>query len=414
MTACISPNSMKDLVLSPSHRCPRVWQIPWTLSRLTISGLLSVLSCTLQSCDAGSRPANHVVGRQPVRIHSPEPESVSGLSQWHLTETLRIPVTGSLEPGLIESVDDIATDKRGVIYLLDRRNKKIVQFDSRGKFVRVVPRSRILQDPIGIATDRVGRLWIVDPAGPRYLRVDSSGEAQSFARSVRGYSVPWRGGIAKDGQFYDVSLTNAAGSPQEIVIYDTDLHIVRAVRIPKLSTVQTFTFGREPYTTTASVPFTGELLWSYDGDQRIWIANSAEYSLFVLDLKGDTLNIIDRSYQSIPIKDAERDSAIRALSWFVRSGGRIAENRIPTVHPALRALFLDGNLFVWVVPRTDRDHAEAQFDVFTSAGQLTAIVHVGRQLITNPLPRIVNGFLYAAIKDSLGRIDIARFQISRK
>jgi hypothetical protein len=374
--------------------------------------ILIGLAILLLACDTNF-DSRSLVRSEPTRIRNAAPDSASRLPQWHLSVAFRVPISNRRDSSGVTSVDDIAIDRQGLIYILDRETKRVGTYNSQGQFARTLPTGEThLQDPIGIAIDSSRRTWIVDAGLRRYLRVDSSGAAQEFARQLEGYSVPWRGGFGKAGRLYDVAPSSSS-QPQTLVLYDDNLRVIERAPLPQSDPTKMFNVRRGGFTTTASIPFSGETLWIYDGDRSIWYVNSARYSLFVLNLRGDTLRIVDRDYRYIPVTALQRDSAVHSLHWFERAGGVIERTRIPTQHPAIRAIVLDGNSAVWVVPQSETDRTETEFDIFDLTGRLVAIAKLGRQLVTPPLPRIVGDSLYAVYKDNVGGVDVGVFRITR-
>jgi tripartite motif-containing protein 71 len=83
-------------------------------------------------------------------------------------------------PGSFNSPDQVAVDARGRVYVADRQNNRVEEFDSRGHLLAVIGSAGVapgeFSGPRGVAVDRRGDLYVADSANNRIEKFSDSGQ----------------------------------------------------------------------------------------------------------------------------------------------------------------------------------------------------------------------------------------------
>src|SRR5690606_2659989 len=98
------------------------------------------------------------------------------------------------------------------------------------------------------------------------------------------------------------------------------------------------------------VPFSPALRWRLSPRGEIWLGITDRYRLHRLNFAGDTLRIIERMSEPVPVTALDRATALEGLTGFIQQGGTVDERRIPNVKPAFRVFSVDTEGYLWVRP----------------------------------------------------------------
>lgn len=158
-----------------------------------------------------------------------------------------------------------------------------------------------------------------------------------------------------------------------------------------------------------TVPFTPGLVWSFDPRGYNWLGVTTPYRIYQTRLRGDTVRIVERAYEPVPVASGEKDSAVASLKSFTDQGGEVDPSRIPDVKPAFAGFFLDDRGHLWVEPVVNREESRG-FDVFDPEGRYLGRVHSGFRLLSNPTFR--GDRLYGVTEDESGIPYIVRARIT--
>lgn len=300
----------------------------------------------------------------------------------------------------------------GHLYLLNRARKVVSIIDSTGQMIGPL-HTGPLMDPIGVTIDTSGTVVIADERAGTYIRVLNGQPISAMRRLGRGYAVPWRGGFDHRNRLYEVFPGANDHESPALILYDSSGRPEASASLPILPAHNTFVHVTDGSTTVAAIPFSGQLLWEFDGMQTIWSANSSEYEIASQRFNGDTIEVVKRAYMPFQVGADASDSARRQLEWFEKLGGQVDARMIPRLRPALRALAVDDSGYVWVMPQTNPVQALTEFDIFGHDGHLRATALLTVQSLDTPRPRIIHGFLYMAFIDSTGTTYFGRFAINR-
>ncbi|MBT8398175.1 MAG: hypothetical protein KJN92_14480, partial [Gemmatimonadetes bacterium] len=139
----------------------------------------------------------------------------------------------------------------------------------------------------------------------------------------------------------------------------------------------------------------------------LWVAITDQYRLLRLSPGGDTLRVVTKPFDPVPVTAEERD---RALDGLRDVGAQVSRFDVPDSKPAIADLFVDDEDHAWVVPVLPGDLTGSMAEVFDAEG-----VFLGRVELPLPLPvspvTIQNASLTTVTEDSLGVPYVVQFQI---
>lgn len=333
---------------------------------------------------------------------------------WTLAEEARIGSVDSEGPDLFGQVTALEADPLGRIYVLDGQAQEVRVFNPDGTHLRTIGRKGggpgEFKQAIGMLWAPDGRLWVVDPSNARYSVIDTAGRyVSAHRRTIGGYAVPWRGGFDTEKRFYELGVVSGAnGARRAAIRFDAAMAPADTAELPDYEG-EVFEHRRERMYMAADVPFTPVMVLHLADDGTVWSGVSDRYRIHRHRLGGDTLRVVERAFRPLPVTAAERDTALRGLSWFTEQGGRVDGSRIPDTKPAYEGFFTDDQGSLWVRPATARADLNRVFDVFDAEGR-----YLGRVRSPFPLPRdpvFRGGKLYAVTTDELGVQYVVRMRV---
>jgi hypothetical protein len=331
---------------------------------------------------------------------------------WRIVEDLRIGALEGDEAAVFGRIASLAVDGAGRIYVLDRQAQDVRVFGPDGRHVRTVGRKGggpgEFTGADFIAIDRAGNLWVADRAGYRVTRFDTSGTyLADHPRRGPGF-FPEFVGLAPDGSLWD--LWRVYDERRQLLGHSL-FHLVSGsyrdtLPLPDFAQPQWQIVQRRGTTTMVlnfPVPFTAAELLAVDPSGSVWLANSAEYRLTLLDRTGDSARVVARSHPPVPVTPSDRKRAVaRYRKDFEASGSRLDESLVPSEKPAMRALVVDDRGFLWVAPYTADDSAAVVFDIFDPDGRYLGTVPTPvTPARLRPLPVVRGTALYYVAADEL-------------
>ncbi|MBI4544206.1 MAG: hypothetical protein HY703_03310 [Gemmatimonadetes bacterium] len=381
----------------------------------------------LAACGAGDHADGRWVGTADtlpggtVQVSNPATGVWDSSTAWRLVEELRI---GSLEgagPEVFGQIGDLSVDEYGRVYVLETQAREIRVFAAHGEHVRTIGEKGggpgEFESPVGMEWDPQGRLWVVDPANARYSAFDTAGAfLTSYPRPIASHSVPWMGGVDTAGRLYDyLFVFGAAGSlvrfGPDLQPEDTfDLPYHRGERFEKTSVSKGGGISR----IAASVPFTAVLEWLFDPRGYLWFGVSDAYRVYQRRLEGDTVRIIERQYEAVPLTSKDREDALERLKWFTSQGGEVDLSRLPDRKPAFADFFVDADGFLWVNPSVPAGEEHAPWDIFDPEGRYLGQIRPPFRLSSTPPPVVRGNLLYGVTRDELDVGYVVRARIAGK
>ncbi len=187
-----------------------------------------------------------------------------------------------------------------------------------------------------------------------------------------------------------------------LVRFDEGMNPVDTIRVPRYpGEREFFELRSDDGWMRAGIRFSPSLTWRFVPTGHIWFALTGEYRIFQRTLGGDTLRIITREFEPLPVTEEDVDSAMADLEWFMRQGGKVDRSRFPSVKPALQTLYLDDEGDIWVLPLTAEAEPGRVFDVFDPQGRYLGRVQMPFQLHRFPPPIIRGGMMYGITRGEL-------------
>ena len=232
-------------------------------------------------------------------------------------------VGGMVGSGPVIGILDMAVDNSGNVYLADNYyyrfynfiNGRILKFDSNGKFITEWERADVWWQPMGIAVDNMGSVYVADRVNKEIVKFDSNG----------GFITKWGGRGSGTGQFSELWAIAVDSASNVYVNAD--------------SQIQRFDSGGGFITKWGS--YGGDIL-QFGGSVEIAVDNSG--NVYVADSVNNRIQIFPPN-PSIMLhlnNDSFRPDGILDLSIDIWAG---TDNYIADAYLALLAP--DGRLFFW-------------------------------------------------------------------
>lgn len=376
---------------------------------------LVIAACAKSDRSAGWTGSVDTLASGTLVVKNPETALWDSASEWRMEEDLRIGSAEGSGPDTFGSIADIAVDSAGHIYVLDRQAKNVRVFNAAGAHVRTIGKEGAgpgeFRDPIAMDLDSAGRLWVVDPGNARYTVIKNGEFVTSHHRPIASYSLPWAGGFDSQGRFYDVAfhISGASRGTLSLVRFTSSLQLGDTIPLP--------TGGPKPATlklgehSMALVPFTPRLAWLFDPRGYIWFGLGDSYRIHQRALTGDTVRIIEREHQRLPVAAEDRAEAREQLAWFVKQGGKIDDSDFPALKPVFDQLLLDDTGNLWVGVTEPHGIPGSVYDVFDPEGRYLGRVRSTAEIASYPSARITGDAMYAASSGEMDEPQIVRMRI---
>ncbi len=385
-------------------------------------GVLTVAACTADRTDRADRWDGTVdtLPNGTIEVHNPSHGIWDSSTAWRVEEETRIGMLEGSGPALFGRISALEVDGSGRIYVFESQAQELRVFDSSGSHVRTIGREGggpgEFKQGIGLAWSPGANLWVVDPGNVRISVFDTAGTYQTMHRILGGYiMMPWKGRFDNAGRFYHYGLDLAAeaGGRFVMVRFDSLLHSLDTLRIPRPPEEHYFELQTEDGFMRAGVPFSAEISWTLSPSGHLWFANTSDYRIYRRSVAGDTVMEISREFEPLPVTAAEIDTAIISLDWFTRQGGKVDRSQFPGVKPALSTLYVDDEDRLWAVPVVADTDMRRLLDVFDSLGRYLGRVRLPFRLAAEPLPLFRGDFLYGVTSDEFEVPYVVRGRILR-
>ncbi len=377
---------------------------------------LGLAGCATRDRPSGWTGTIDTLRSGAVVVHNGSTGVWGSASAWHLVEDLRIGSADGEGPTSFNQIAALTVDPAGRIYVLERQAQEIRVFDSSGAFVRSIGRKGSgpaeFQEAIGMAWDPRGRLWVVDQRNVRYSVFDTAGRlVAEHPRPLSGFFAwSWDGGMDTAGTLYEMYAIVGPSRSTVLLALDSSLKVMDTLPLPSYDG-EAYKIERPGMFVSATVPFTPSLIWTFDPRGYIWLGRTSPYRICQTRLRGDTVRIIERAYEPVPVASEEKDSAVAGMKWFTDQGGKVDPSRIPDVKPAFDGFFLDDRGHIWVEPVVNGEQPRG-LDVFDPEGRYLGRVRSGFRLLLSPAPTVRGDLLYAVTEDESGIPYLVRARIT--
>lgn len=378
-----------------------------------------LLCCALAACGRGGGGDAVRVDTLPggtVAVHNPERGAWTEQTAWRAVEELRLGRADGGGPDVFAAPAALEVDALGRLYVLDTQAAEVRVFGADGRHVRSFGRQGAgpgeLAQAMGMTFAPDGGLWVLDPGNGRFSVFDTAGALQKTVRRENTHvTYPWPGRFDRQGKLWDVAQgAGPLGASPALVRMDPATGMMQRMALPAFTPPQ-FTTSRGTINVAAPVPFSPGLVWTLDGDGRVWSGVTDRYRLRLHQPAGDTLRVVERVAAPVAVSAAERDSVPAQLRWFTDQGGRIDLSRVPRQKPAFLSIRTDDRGWLWVRPSLPAAQTDAAFDVFDPEGRYQGRVLLPVQHM-DEMPLVIRGDrIYAVVLADAGYPQVVRFRI---
>lgn len=380
---------------------------------LTIAASMAVLGCLLAACDMGVQgrigwvgtvdtlPSGQLVVRNPIA------PMWHGSEGWRTTEEWRIGGVEGDGPDVFGQIASFDVDDASRVWILDGLTHELRVFDASGQHLMTLGREGQgpgeFARPEHVERGPDGNMWVVDVGNNRISRFDATGSYLGGQPIPSGYPItPWVGGFDSLGRFYTPVESPPDPSEQVAFTYvrhNPDLVPVDTIRRPHDPEPRhTFEFNGM----TGRVPLQGTLVWHLTAEGHVLALVTDEYRLIEFAGNGDTVRTIFRSFEPLPVTDADREELRRG--WMADANqGELPDwwSRLPATKPPVTGLFFrDDETNTWVEQQTRGSEARV-FDIFDAEGRYLGAVALPYALANHPSPKVRGDFLYGVTSNEL-------------
>jgi hypothetical protein len=375
---------------------------------VTVS-LIHTVGCSSKGATASTATID-TLPNGTVLVQNGREGAWSHTAAWSIEEVVRIgSAMGEDTLATFGDIWAVTLDRLGRIYVLDRQPKQLRVFDSAGQIVRVLGREGSgpgeFINPIGMDWDREGNLWIVDPRNARYTVYDTAGTlVASHRRRIGSWGFPWGGGFSRVGELFEPTFYQDPTSGESRRGYvrhlvDDGVTPIDTVRLPSYEG-GSFTVESVGRRAVLGIPFAPTLPWQFDGRDGLWFGVSDEYRLYHRTLSGDTLRIVSREYQPVPVTAEDRETIRKSFGntpFMSEAHINSLLDRVPDVKSAFDRLIVDDRGYLWISRQTS---SGPEVDVFDAEG-----VYLGSLTIDinfAPPPAVIGNHIVGVWRDGMG------------
>jgi hypothetical protein len=340
---------------------------------------------------------------------------------WRVVEEIRIGAEDGTGPNVLGQIGVLAEDVGGRIWALESSDQGFKVFDTDGRFIRTVGRKGggpgEMQGAGAVIKTRAGQLMIVDPSAGRISVFDTAG---TFLRSTPisgGLSFhQWPGGIDSAGYFYNVVLGGRLLQRELLLVrHDTAMTPLDTLHPPRLAQQEFFEHWLNPrQKLVASVPFKPSVIWHLTRAGDFWFVAPGAYELFRQSAGGDTIRVVTKPFERVPVTGEEKDRAVADLKWFTDQGGKLDRRRIPDVKPAVESFHVAEDGYLWVNPTQANAATQRKvFEIFDPEGRFLGEIRLPFDLRSYPAPILSRERIIGVTQDDAGVPYIVRARIER-
>lgn len=391
---------------------------------VVLSSLFILPACGVEDGGEGWAGSVDTLASGAVEVRNPREGAWDEEDRWHLALDLRIGALESGGPDQLGSVADVVVDGAGRIYVLERQAQEVRVFDAEGSHVRTLAGPGggpgELGNPLALEWGPGDELWVVDFGNRRYEVFDTAG-ARLRSHPFQGNTFGFGNRIGSDGLLYErvriqdpersefgqalVRSRIPAGTPGAPEVMDT----LSQPELDQGETVEvTARAGGNRMVMRFPVPLTPRSRAVLVPGRGWWLTDpGARYRLALTDFQGDTLRILGREYEPVPVTDRAREEVLDGLP----DGADLNPSRIPDVHPPVAGIELAPDGGLWIRRQTAPDREG--FEVFDADGRYLGEVTSEVDLDRFNLIEFGEGVMYGVLTDELDVPYVVRLRIEK-
>lgn len=335
---------------------------------------------------------------------------------WRLEADLRIGSAEGDGPELFGRIASVQPDSLGRVWVLDSQAGEVRLFDGEGSWVRTVGRAGQGPGELGSPMSLFvlgDELWVVDNGQRRYTVFDTAGAHRTSYR-FPGFTYAASAQVGADGvwdmeprQSGDPRLGRWVPEGGDLVLADS----FPAGPVPEFDVVEvTRGDANEGMRMMMPIPFVHQpSRWIRAGGGWIATPGGGEYRFVWLGPALDTLRIVERVWDPVPLPADERQAA---LARFPAESRSTVEERLPAHHPPFARILEgdDGTLWVFRVAGPD---GRWGIDVFDSSGRYLGEADASLDPARMTLHRATADALYGVWRDAMDVPHAVRLRIER-
>lgn len=383
---------------------------------------LALVGCGGEAAEVRWAGSVDTLANGAVEVHSPAEGLWDEGSGWRLVEELRIGALDGNGPAVFGQVTDVGADESGRIYVLEGQTAELRAFGPDGAHLWTAGGEGQgpgeMSAPAGLAV-REGRIWVVDSRNRRYLVFDATGAlVEEHPRDLLGPFGGWGGGFDPDGRLHDEGalMLEPGRFTNGYVVLDPEMRPVDTLTLPTYSTPSFDPVTLSSQAATISmrppVPFSPRLVSELEPGGLLWSGVSDDYRLHGQTPGGDTVRVVSRDYEPVPVSAAERDSAVAQLGErFGGDAGRFDASRIPRVKPPFEALTVAPDGHLWVLTSPVRGDTVRTYDIFDPQGRYLGGVAAPARI--RPAPHVLGTKVYGFVTDELDVPWVVRWRLEK-
>jgi hypothetical protein len=307
------------------------------------------------------------------RVMSPGPTAWTDTNGWKLVAELRIEGSEG-DSAILSDPISLALDDDGRVYVADVRPAMVKVFDRTGRLIRTIGRdgSGPGEFTFPLLAIYGSTLLVHDPRQSRISVFDTSG---SFVRSWTTVCCePEPITVDNEGLVY-INGSSPPDSGRMIVRYTLEGIIRDTVLLPRDQKREQWELVTIKGPMPVSVPLAPRLLQRSNPEGGFLMGMTGHYIITASRTGRDTLMLFGRDWSansvSLSRRQAAADSVIEIVSEVV--GEAVARREInagdvPATAPAFGDIAVDGRGYRWIMVDPGDDAGHTWFDVFDSAG----------------------------------------------
>ncbi len=347
----------------------------------------------------------------------------TGVAEWSLSPVALV----QPQEAPFGRVADLELGEDGSLFVLDAISRTIRVFGEDGVEVREFGRRGQgpgeFEQPGALLWGPEGDLWVLDLRDGRLTAFSPEGELRGTHRPADlpilfpfavGFSGPdtlrWVGISSPDP-------ANPAAAWVETEIRDGIFRPVEQVALPFVEWPLLFRHRDEETALVLPVPHSGEPLFAFDPEGRLWYNYSGKAPLSRWSTSGDLELTFSPRLAPTPLTAMEREEALarEELAEVRERLGEAAmselESLIPEYRPYYAGFFFDDESLLWVMRSQATESEQRTVDVYGVDGARRATATTA--LAAVPRPRVRSGLVAGVMRDALGVESVAVFRIVR-
>lgn len=398
----------------------------------TQTTVLAVASVILAGCGDPESGSDWTTLRDTLpsgTVHVTNIPVANAFPTWTLVEELRVGSMDGAGPDAFAYLKGLVVLEDGGFAVLDSQAQELRLFDSDGTHVATHGRKGQgpgeFVDANGLMLGPNGRLWVPDARNGRVSVFDpEDGFIESFPFADGNYGWVWDGAMVDGSRIY---RPWSDGNRQLIRVYDLTMTLVDSLQLPSEgpeneavdpeSQSGVFYLELDGGYSMHRIPFFAFTVSFIDSRGAVWSTRGGvpEYRITQREPGGGTTLVVETRRPAVPVPGVERDSAIDEFRQMLSDADANREldwSRVPTVKPAVEAIFESGEGNLWV--RTPSPGGGVLFDVYARDGTYLGTASWGLGLsFSEQVDPVVRGDLaWLVVTDEVDVPYVVRVQIA--